>query len=451
MEAARETVPGEEPSTALIKKATLGASIGSTVEFYDIAIYAYLAATLGQVFFAADDPVVALLSSFAVFGSAFIVRPLGGLFFGSLGDRIGRQKTLAAVILLISAATFGIGVLPTYQSVGIAAPVLLVLLRLLQGFSAGGEGGGATAFVAEFAPAARRGFWVGLVELGAMAGFLLGALVALTLNLALSDQQVHDWGWRIPFLIAAPMGIVGLLIRSKLEETPEFIRLRDSGGVLKSPLKTILTRDWRAVLVVAAFALFQNVAVYVILTFLSPYLATTLGYGSDAASLSSVLALVALCAVVPLSGALSDRVGRKAVLTTTCAATAVVVYPLFVLMDQESIAMAIAAHVLLGVILGAFLGPVLTAMSEMFDTAVRYGGVRLGYNLSVSLFGGTAAFVVTLLIATTGITASPSFWVIAAALLTLVVLIGTKETAPQVVARSRTPETTTLRERDTDA
>jgi MHS family proline/betaine transporter-like MFS transporter len=238
------------PSEVTVRRATLGATVGSIVEWFDVAVYGYLAVIIGEVFFANDDPTTALLSSFAVFALAFLVRPLGGIFFGQLGDRIGRQKTLAAVILLVSAATFGIGVLPGQDAIGMFAPTLLVILRLLQGFSAGGEMGGASAFVAEYAPPQRRGFFVSFVEMGCILGFLLGSLVVLLLNLLLSGQQMLDWGWRIPFLLAAPLGLVGLFIRSKLEETPEFAALRAAGGVAKNPLKETVTKHWKWLFVI---------------------------------------------------------------------------------------------------------------------------------------------------------------------------------------------------------
>ncbi|MCW2130868.1 MFS transporter [Arthrobacter sp. VKM Ac-2550] len=420
------------PSPALVRRATLGATVGSIVEWFDVAVYGYLAVVIGQVFFGADDPTTALLSSFAVFAAAFIVRPLGGIFFGFLGDRVGRQKTLAAVILLVSAATFGIGVLPGQAAIGVLAPVLLVTLRLLQGFSAGGEMGGASAFVAEYAPPARRGFLVSLVEMGCILGFLLGSLTVLILNLMLSQDQVLAWGWRIPFLLAAPLGLVGLFIRSKLEETPEFTALRAAGGVSKNPLKETVTKHWRAVLIVGAFALFQNAALYVVLTFVPSHLTTTLGHTSLLASTSSVVTMAVVCLTIPLMGALSDRIGRKRILATSCVSAMILSYPLFLLMEQGDPGLAMAAHIGLGIILGIFLGPVLATMNELFTTAVRYGGFSLGYNLSVSMFGGTAPFLVTLLIAQTGVTASPGFYIMAAALITFVVLIKTKETAPRL-------------------
>src|SRR5699024_651927 len=228
-----------------------------------------------------------LLSSFAVFAAAFAVRPLGGIFFGAMGDRIGRQKTLAWVIILVSVATLGIGVLPGYSSIGVAAPILLVIVRLLQGFSAGGEMGGASAFVLEHAPAQRRGYLVAWVEMGCILGFLLGSLVVLALNLALTDAQVESWGWRIPFIIALPLGAVGLYIRSRLEETPEFAALVHGGRVARNPLLETLRDHWPAVIRTAGYALFQNAALYVILTFVPSYQSATLGHSSVLASTSS--------------------------------------------------------------------------------------------------------------------------------------------------------------------
>ncbi len=423
-----ETRPVPDRST--LRRATAGATIGSVVEWFDVAVYGYLAGVLGKVFFPTGDPTTQLLSSFAVFGVAFAVRPLGGIFFGALGDRIGRQKTLALVIILVSVATLCVGLLPSYASIGLLAPVLLVVLRLIQGFSAGGEMGGASAFVAEYSPPKRRGYLVSLVEMGCILGFLFGSLVVLLLNLSLTSQQIHDWGWRIPFLMTAPLGLIGLYIRSKLEETPEFTALRAEGKVAKRPLRESITKHWPSILRTAGYALFQNAALYVILTFIPSYQESTLGHTATLASVSSVVSMVLVCLVIPLMGALSDRVGRRPVLGGACVLALLFSYPLFVMMDSGNAVLAVVAHCGLGLILGIFLGPTLAAMNELFSTRVRYGGFSLGYNLSVSAFGGTAPFLVTFLVAETGIVASPAFYVMASAVITLAVVLATRETAP---------------------
>lgn len=424
--------PGtDQVSPAVLRRATIGATIGSVVEWFDIAVYGYLAATIGAVFFPSDDPTASLLSSFAVFAAAFAVRPLGGIFFGALGDRIGRRPTLAWVIVLVSVATLAIGLLPGYATIGVTAPVLLVVVRLLQGFSAGGEMGGASALVLEHSPRRRRGYLVAWVEMGCILGFLLGSVVVLVLNLALSDAQVEDWGWRIPFLLAAPLGMIGLYIRTRLEETPEFAALLQRGRTARNSLLESVRHHWPAVLRTAGYALFQNVALYVILTFLPSYQSGTLGHSSVLASTSSVICMVVVCVLIPPFGALSDRLGRRPVLGISCVLATVLSYPLFVLMGSGDDTAVILTHACLGAILAMFLGPTLTAMNEMFSTRVRYGGFSLGYNVSVSAFGGTAPFIVTWVIDRTGQQAAPAFYVMAAAIVTGLVILTAAESAPR--------------------
>jgi MFS transporter, MHS family, proline/betaine transporter len=230
-----QAVPEVGEQTVL--RATIGASIGNLVEWFDFAVYGYLATTLAVVFFPSGNPTASLLSTFAVFAAAFFVRPLGGLFFGPLGDRIGRQRVLATVIILMSLATFAIGLLPGYATIGIWAPLLLVVCRLLQGFSAGGEFGGGATFLAEYSPDDRRGYMVSWLEFSTLIGFILGSGSVLVMNSALGEDAMIAWGWRIPFLIAGPLGIVGLYIRLRLEDTPEFRALESTGEVSESPLR----------------------------------------------------------------------------------------------------------------------------------------------------------------------------------------------------------------------
>ncbi|GAB3300889.1 MFS transporter [Epidermidibacterium keratini] len=423
------SAPDDRRSAATLRKVTTGATIGAIVEWFDIAVYGYLAVEIGAVFFASDNPTVSLLQSFAVFGLAYVVRPLGGIFFGALADKVGRQKVLAWIILLVSGATFLIGFLPGHASIGVLAPLLLVVLRLIQGFSAGGEMGGASGFVAEYAPVRRRGFYVSWVEFGAIAGFLSGSLLVTILRLSLSEEAMLSWGWRIPFLIAGPLGAVGLYIRNRLEETPEFSRLQESGEVAKNPLGEAITKHWRAILLAGAFALFQNVALYVILTFLPSYISGTQGYSTTTASVASLLTLATVCTLIPIFGALSDRIGRKPLLMASCALGIVLPYPLFLLMSAGP-AMAVISAVLLGIMLAIYLGPILVAINELFDTKVRFGGFGIGYNISVALFGGTAPFVVGLLTETTGIKEMAGIYIAISAVLTIIAVAISRESAP---------------------
>ncbi len=418
---------------SMLRKVTIGATAGSVVEWYDIAVYGYLAVIIGKVFFAATDPTSALLSSFAVFALAFAARPFGGIVFGILGDRIGRRRTLTAVILMVSLSTVAIGVIPGYATIGIAAPILLVLCRLLQGFSAGGELGGASAFVFEHSPDRSRGYRVSLVEMGAILGFLVGSALVLLLNLAFSNAQMLSWGWRIPFLLSGVLGAIGLYIRSRTTETPQFQALQDQDVVSRSPLREAVTHHWRAMLSTAGYSLFHNGALYVILVFIPSYQTKDLKYTSALASTSSVISLAVICLLIPVMGAVSDRFGRRVVLGGGCVIAVITSYPLFVLMGTSNPTFAVLAQVGLGIYLAIFLGASLVAMNELFPTRVRYVGMSLGYNISVSAFGGTAPFLVTLLLSSTGSLRSPAYFIIVLALITLAVVACTRETAPRLV------------------
>jgi len=422
-----QAVPRVEETS--IRRAIVGASVGNTVEWFDFAVYGYLAVTLGAVFFPSEDPTISLLSSFAVFGVAFVMRPLGGLFFGPLGDRIGRQRTLATVIILMSISTFAIALLPGYATIGIWAPILLVLARLLQGFSAGGEFGGASAFIAEYSPDNRRGFLVSWLEFSTLIGFILGSMSVLVLSSVLSEEALTSWGWRIPFLIAGPLGLIGLYIRLRLDDTPEFRALESAGEVSQSPFKETITQNWKPILQVAGLVIIQNAGFYIVLTYMQTYITEQLGFSTTSASLSTMLTLLVGMVLIPPLGALSDRVGRKPVLMASCVGFVVLTYPLFLLLNAGNLAGAIAAHVALGALLAVYLSTTIAALTELFPTRVRYGGFSIGYNVSVAIFGGAAPFLATYLISVTGNPLSPAFYLIAAAIATAVTLLTIKETA----------------------
>lgn len=426
-EAVGQAVPRVEQSS--VRRAVVGASIGNCVEWYDFAVYGFLAPFIGAAFFASQDPTVQLLSTFAVFAVAFFTRPLGGLFFGPLGDRIGRQKVLATVIILMSISTVLIGLLPGYATIGVAAPILLVLLRCLQGFSAGGEYGGAATFLAEYAPDNRRGFTVSWLLFSTLVGFLLGSALATLLSATLPEAAMGSWGWRIPFFIAGPLGAVGLYIRLKLEDTPEFRALEQAGEVAGSPLMETIRENWKPILQIAGLVVIHNVGFYTVFTFMSTYFSETLGFSSTTAFLSIMLAGLVAMALIPPLGALADRVGRKPLLLTACALFVLLAYPLFVLMNTGSVVLAVGAHVALAAIEALFVCTSLAAGAELFATRVRYGGFSIGYNFSVAIFGGTAPYIAVFLISRTGSPLSPAFYVIFAAALTFVTVLTMRETA----------------------
>src|SRR5215208_3497721 len=411
-------VPQVEETT--LRRAIVGASIGNTVEWFDFATYSFLAVTLAAVFFPSGNPTAALLSTFAIFA---------GLFFGPLGDKIGRQRVLATVIILMSLSTFVIGLLPPYATIGVWAPLLLVVARCLQGFSAGGEFGGASTFLAEYSPDDRRGFLVSWLEFSTLIGFLMGSILVLLLTTVLPEDALVSWGWRIPFLLAGPLGIVGLYIRLRLEDTPEFRALKESGEVARSPLRESITENWKQILQVGGLVIIQNVGFYVVLSYMTTYFQDPLGFSPTAASLSTTITLLVGMALIPPLGALSDRVGRKPLLLASCIGYVVLTYPLFLLLNTGNLFAAILAQVALGALLAVFISTSIAALTELFPTRVRYGGFSIGYNFSVAIFGGSSPYLAQYLVSSTGSPLSPAFIVIIAAVATLLVVLTLRETA----------------------
>ncbi|AFM19776.1 sugar phosphate permease [Mycolicibacterium chubuense NBB4] len=417
-----------------LRAVVTGASIGNAVEWFDFAIYGFLATFIAAHFFPQGDETAALLNTFAIFAAAFFMRPLGGFVFGPLGDRIGRQKVLAIVILLMSAATLGIGVLPTYGTIGVAAPVLLLLLRCLQGFSAGGEYGGGAVYLAEFADDARRGLTVTFMAWSGVLGFLIGSVTVTLLQALLPAAAMESFGWRIPFLIAGPLGLVGLYIRLRLGDTPQFAELSDADQTAESPLREAVTTAWRQILSVVGLFIVFNIGYYVVFTFLPTYFIKTLKFGKSEAFLSITLAcLVALVLILPLA-ALSDRIGRRPLLVGGAAAFAVLGYPLFLLLGSGSLPAAILAHCLLAAIESVYVSAAVTAGVELFATRLRFSGFSVGYNVCVALFGGTTPYVVTWLTATTGNAVAPAWYLVAAAVVSLLTVLAMRETAGRSLA-----------------
>lgn len=418
---------GAEP--AAVRQAVRGAAIGNTVEWFDFAIYGFLATYIADKFFPSGDETAALLSTFAVFAAAFFMRPLGGFFFGPLGDRIGRQRVLAIVILLMSASTLAIGLVPSYDSIGVLAPILLLVLRCLQGFSAGGEYGSGACFLAEYAPNRHRGFVVSFLVWSVVVGFLAGAITVTALETWLSEDAMNSYGWRIPFMIAGLLGAVGLYIRLKLGDTPEFRSLRESGEVSQSPLREAVTTSWRPILQIIGLVVIHNVGFYTVYTFLPSYFTETLNFSKvDAFWSITVASLVGIVLIPPL-GALSDRIGRKPLLIAGAVAFAVFAYPLFLLLNTGSLAAAIAAHAALAAIESVFVSASLAAGAELFATRVRSSGYSIGYNVSVAVFGGTAPYVATWLVSRTGNDIAPAYYLIAAAIVSLLTVLTMRETA----------------------
>ncbi|CAM5262403.1 Proline permease OS=Streptomyces glaucescens OX=1907 GN=SGLAU_30660 PE=3 SV=1 [Streptomyces glaucescens] len=285
---------------ALVKRAVKAAALGNAMEWFDFGVYSYIAVTLGKVFFPSGNPTAQLLSTFGAFAAAFLVRPLGGMVFGPLGDRVGRQKVLALTMIMMAAGTFAIGLIPSYAAIGVGAPILLLAARLVQGFSTGGEYAGASTFIAEYAPDKRRGFLGSWLEFGTLAGYIGGAGLVTLLTAVLSADDLLSWGWRLPFLIAGPMGIIGLYLRMRLEETPAFAAEVEKAEAArpKVPLREMVTGQWRALLLCVGLVLVFNVTDYMLLSYMPSYLTSELHY-DETHGLLVVLAVMALMMIRP--------------------------------------------------------------------------------------------------------------------------------------------------------
>ncbi|HEY3503661.1 MAG TPA: MFS transporter [Actinocatenispora sp.] len=413
--------------------------MGNATEWYDYGVFTsgVIAAAIGTVFFPGGGN--AVLKSLALVAVGFIVRPFGGAFFGPLGDKLGRQKVLAVTILLMSGCTFLVGCLPTYAgpySIGIAAPILVLLLRLIQGFSTGGEYGGAATFIAEYAPTRRRGFFGSFLEAGTLAGYILGNVVVLFVTLAFTTPQIEAWAWRIPFFLALPLGLVGLYLRSKLEDTPEFRRLADAGEKSeKAPLKETLVRNWRMILNLVGIVILLNIADYMLLTTMPSYFTDTLKISATTSTLIIIAVEAIQIALIGPLGALSDRIGRKPLLLTAAIGFLLLSWPSLKLMQSGSVALLFVGFLIVALLLVLMLAVIGSTFPAMFPTRVRYGSFAIGYNVSTSLFGGTCGVIVTALIDTTGNHDWPAYYLMAAAVIALVPIIRIPETARVPMAK----------------
>ncbi|NMD63787.1 MFS transporter [Rhodococcus sp. ACPA4] len=415
---------------ASVKRAVKATMLGNAMEWFDFGVYAYLATTIGKVFFPEASGSAQLLSTFAIFAAAFIVRPLGGLFFGPLGDRIGRKKVLATTIILMAGSTFAIGLVPSYESIGMAAPILLVLLRLLQGFSTGGEYGGASTFVAEYAPDKRRGFFSSFLEFGTLAGYVAAASLVTIIQTVVSPEELLQWGWRIPFLLAGPLGLIGLYLRLRLEETPAFQQMEqaeersladESTG---KKLRETLVENWRPLVLCIVLVATYNIAHYGLLSYMPTYLTNTLGYDESHGLVLMIVVMLVMMVGISYVGKLSDRVGRKPLLLSGFIGFFVLSLPAYLLIGVGNYVTVFLGLAILGGLLLLFVGVFPSVLPALFPTGIRYGGLAIGYNLAVSIFGGTTPLVLTALESTTGSNlVAPMYMMIAAVIGGIAVLM----------------------------
>lgn len=418
-----------QASPAVLRKVLTASFTGNFVEWFDYASYGYFATVIAAVFFPEIAPQAALLATFAVFALSFVIRPIGGIVWGSMGDRIGRKTALSWSILIMSGATTVIALLPSYHQIGMLAPVLLLLVRMVQGFSASGEYAGATSFLAEYAPPAKRGFYTSMVPASTAAGLLAGSLMSALLFSELDTAQLHGWGWRLPFLLAFPLGLVGLYIRLKLEDTPKFRELEARHHVEATPTRELFTTYRKPIVRAFAVTCLNAVGFYLILSYMPTYLITEMGMEESASFLANSIALFAYIFLIFLMGLLSDRFGRKTALIAASVLFIVLTVPLFGMLEGASFAMIVLIQVIFGALLTVNDGTLPCFLTEIFPTRVRYSGFAFSFNTANALFGGTAPFVATWLISATGSKTAPAWYLVAAAVVALVAMLAARETA----------------------
>lgn len=411
-------------------KAVVAGTIGNVLEWFDFAIYGYFAAFIGRLFFPRNDPLISLFSAFAVLAVGAVSRPLGAVVFGWMGDRSGRRASLTATVLLMAGATFMIGILPTYASIGVLAPALLIVARLLQGLSSGGEWGGSAAFMVEFAAQNRRGFVGSLQQVSTGGGFFLGSLFGLVVTSTMSAHAILAWGWRLPFLGGILLGAVGIYMRLELEDTPKFNSLKWRGEISRSPLVDSLRTQKASIAIAFGYNAIQTVGYFTMLTFMPSFVSEVLRLSPERAFLSNSLQLLVFVVSLPLMGALSDHVGRKPMMLGSSLFLTVAAFPLFQFIIRGDLLTIVLCQLIFGIALATYCGPAVAATVELFPTRLCYTSVSIGFNLAAALLGMTSPMISTRLISILRMPAAPSFVIMAAAAISFVtVLLAGKESA----------------------
>lgn len=406
------------------RKAVVATGIGNAMEWFDFGLYAYLAVTISQLFFAGvGNSGLQLVFTFATFAAAFLVRPLGGIFFGKIGDKYGRKIVLSTTIIIMALATLLIGLLPTYETIGVWAPILLLVARMVQGFSTGGEYSGAMVYIAESSPDKKRGMIGSGLEIGSLAGFIAASGLVTVLTFILSDAQMLAWGWRLPFLIAAPIGLIGLYLRRHLDESPVFEEMEQSMDEDDEPLtfREILKHYKKDLLLSVVIVAFFNITNYMVLSYMPSYLTEVLNVSDN---MSLIILLVVMLIMMPLAlffGRMSDKHGNKKIVQFGLIGLTILSIPAFMLMGNGQLGFVFAGVLLLGVLLSFYEGTLPSLLPTLFFSDVRYRALALSFNISVSIFGGTTPLVASYLVHVTGDPLAPAYYLTAISVIGLIV------------------------------
>ncbi|HFO0255144.1 MHS family MFS transporter [Raoultella ornithinolytica] len=412
------------------KRALIAGSIGNFIEWYEFAVYGFLATVIARNFFqlAGEAPLTGLILTYASFAIAFFFRPLGAIIFGRIGDRIGRKPTLIIVLVMMTLATTAIGLVPVYASIGIAAPLILTGLRILQGLFAGGEYGGAVSLMTEFAPRGKRGLYGAWQSFTVALGLLAGAGIVALISVVLSPEELYAWGWRLPFFLAIPMGGVALWLRVKMEETPGFLRQQKQQQQYPQPTANV-GQTLKAILTGIGRLMVWSAAGYTYLVIMPAYLQSSLHTGFNQALLIAVISNIGFAMTILPAGILSDKWGRRNVMVVAAVLLLILALPLLKILQAESSTLLVKALVVLvaGGLVGMLAGPGPAMLSEMFPTKVRYTGLGLAYSLSNAIFSGCAGLIITGLIKQTGNLDIPAYYVMATAVVSIFALMTLKK------------------------
>ncbi len=400
---------------------------GNVMEWYDFMVYGYFASTIGGLFFPARDPLASMIAAYGVLAVSFVMRPFGAVWFGHIGDKLGRKRALELSVTLMAIPTFLLGLLPTYASIGVLAPILLTILRLMQGLSVGGEYTSSFSFVIEHAPKNRRGLHGALTTCGAILGILLASLAGVITSKLAEDPNIAAWAWRVPFLLGVLVAGVGLWVRRSLHETPSFEKLKASGGIAKSPLAEVWRHEKLRITRVFLLYALGSAIFYILFLFVQAALAQA-GMPRHLAQLATTCSLAVLVFSLPFAAYVSDRIGRRPVMLAGALATILFIVPLYQMLQSLDFAQVLLAQIGMTLISSAVMGPVPAAITEMFPARTRFSSLSIGYNASLAMFGGTAPMVAGLLMRQTGDASSPAYYLIVLALLSGSIVFFSKET-----------------------
>jgi MHS family proline/betaine transporter-like MFS transporter len=412
-----------------IRRVLISAALGQFVEWYDFAIYAYSAPVIAKLFFPPGDRFTSLLATFAVYAVGFLMRPFGGVIFGGLGDRFGRRIALSFVILSMGAATFIIGLLPSYANIGLAAPICLSICRLLQGLSAAGEAVGSNSFVAEHVASERRGFCVAFTHAFGALSPVFAAVLILILTNSLRPEVYIIWGWRIPFIIGGPIALIGLYIRSKVEESPAFEVTNAAKRLTRYPILTAVNKHRSKMILSFALAAFSSLSFYTLSGYLVTYLTTTVELDQNTALISNCVALFVSFLSMSGGGWLSDKYGRKPILLLGLIGSFVILVPAFMILGHATLFSAIVGQVLLALTFGVYWGAVGVTLIELFPTRSRFTASAISYNLAFAIFGGTTPFISIWLVAKSGNKLSPAIYMAVIPIFVLLAILRMPETS----------------------